>query len=204
MRLGVLAFLQRETDSLNGRLLLLTATSGIANALNLAVINGAVESMQKGGPSWYHFLWFALSIVLFVYSLRFIMYESSRITEQAMYSVRVRLADKIRHADLLSLEAIGEADIHARISQDTAMIAQAARPLFAAAQGAVMVFCTIVYIAFISPLAMVLCALLIVGGIGAYLKDKNATRARCARRRRKKTNCSAPCPACSRASRKCA
>ena len=52
------------------------------------------------------------------------------------------------------------------------MIAQAARPLFAAAQGAVMVFCTIVYIAFISPLAMVLCALLIVGGIGAYLKDK--------------------------------
>ena len=172
MRLGVLAFLQRETDSLNGRLLLLTATSGIANALNLAVINGAVESMQKGGPSWYHFLWFSLSIVLFVYSLRFIMYESSRITEQAMFSVRVRLADKIRHADLLSLEAIGEADIHARISQDTAMIAQAARPLFAAAQGAVMVFCTIVYIAFISPIAMALCVLLIVGGIGAYLKDK--------------------------------
>jgi len=41
--------------------------------------------------------------------------------------VRLRLADKIRRSDLLTLESIGEADIHARISRDTAAIAQAAR-----------------------------------------------------------------------------
>jgi len=172
MRLGILAFLQRETESLNRKLLLLTITSGIANALNLAVINGAVESMQKGGPSLFHFLWFALSITLFVYSLRYILYESSRITEEAICSVRIRLADKIRRADLLALESIGEADIHARISQDTASIGQAARPLFAAAQGDVMVAFTIAYIATVSPVAMLLCVSLIVAGITFYLNAR--------------------------------
>ena len=93
-RFGILGFLQRETHAVNQKLILLTAVSGIANAMNLAVINAAVESMKKGGPSWQHFLWFALSLALFVYSLRYVLYESTKIAENAICSVRVRLADK--------------------------------------------------------------------------------------------------------------
>lgn len=174
MRFGILAFLQRETHALDRKLLVLTAASGIANALNLAVINAAVEALQKGGPSWQHFLWFGLSITLFVYSLRYILYESTRISEAAICSVRLRLADKIRRSDLLALESIGEADIHARISRDTAAIGQAARPLFAAAQGAVMIVFTMVYIAAVSWVAMLLCLVLIAGGTVKYLRDRKA------------------------------
>lgn len=174
MRFGILAFLQRETHALDRKLLALTAASGIANAMNLAVINAAVEALQKGGPSWQHFLWFGLSITLFVYSLRYILYESTRISEAAICSVRLRLADKIRRSDLLALESIGEADIHARISRDTAAIGQAARPLFAAAQGAVMIVFTMVYIAAVSWVAMLLCLVLIAGGTVKYLRDRRA------------------------------
>ena len=95
-------------------------------------------------------------------------------TEAAICSVRLRLADKIRRSDLLALESIGEADIHARISRDTAAIAQAARPLFAAAQGVVMILCTLGYIAMVSPVAMLLCLILIAGGAGKYFKDRAA------------------------------
>jgi putative ATP-binding cassette transporter len=172
MRLGLLAFLQRETHALDRKLLVLTAASGIANALNLAVINAAVEALKDGGPSWQHLLWFGLSIALFVYSLRYILYESTRIAEAAICSVRLRLADKIRRSDLLALESIGEADIHARISRDTAAIAQAARPLFAAAQAVVMIVFTLGYIATVSWVAMLLCLILIAGGTAKYLKDR--------------------------------
>jgi putative ATP-binding cassette transporter len=160
-RFGIFAFLQRETHALDRKLLVLTAASGIANAMNLAVINAAVDALKGGGPSWRLFLWFGLSIALFVYSLRYILYESTRITEAAICSVRLRLADKIRRSDLLTLESIGEADIHSRISRDTAAIGQATRPLFAAAQGAVMIVCTMGYIALVSPVAMLLCVILI-------------------------------------------
>lgn len=171
-RFGILDFLQRETHALNKRLFTLTAVSGVASAMTLAVINAAVSSMQKGGPSWQHFLWFGLSLALFVYSLRYVLYESTRITENAICSVRIRLADKIRRSDLLALESIGETDIHARISRDTAAIAQAARPLFAAAQSAVMIVFTLAYIATVSPVAMLLCVGLIAGGAAIYLKDR--------------------------------
>jgi len=173
-RFGILSFLQQETHALDRKLLVLTAVSGIANAMNLAVINAAVDALRGGGPSWQHFLWFGLSIALFVYSLRYILYESTRIAEAAICSVRLRLADKIRRSDLLTLESIGEADIHARISRDTAAIAQAARPLFAAAQGAVMILCIMGYVALVSPVAMLLCLILIAGGAGKYFRDREA------------------------------
>jgi putative pyoverdin transport system ATP-binding/permease protein len=174
MKFGIIGFLQNETHALNRKLLILTAASGIANALNLAVINAAVDALRGGGPSWKHFVWFALSIALFVYSLRYILYESTRIAEAAICSVRLRLADKIRRSDLLTLEAIGEADIHARISRDTAAIAQAARPLFAAAQGVVMILFTLGYIAIVSPVAMLLCVILIASGAAKYFRDRAA------------------------------
>jgi putative ATP-binding cassette transporter len=172
MRFGVLAFLQRETHALDRKLLVLTAVSGIANAMNLAVINAAVEALSGEGPSWQHFVWFGLSIALFVYSLRYILYQSTGITEAAICSVRTRLADKIRRSDLLALESIGETDIHARISRDTAAISQAARPLFAAAQGAVMILFTLGYIAVVSRAALGLCLILIACGGVKYLKDR--------------------------------
>jgi putative ATP-binding cassette transporter len=173
-RIGILGFLQRETHALNKKLFVLTAVSGVANAMNLAVINASVDALKTGGPSWQHFLWFGLSIALFVYSLRYVLYESSRIAESAICSVRVRLADKIRHSDLLALETIGATDIHARISRDTAAIAQSARPLFSAAQSAVMIVFTLGYIATVSLVAMLLCAGLIAGGAAVYLKDRKS------------------------------
>lgn len=172
MQFGIFAFLQRETRALDRKLLLLTVVSGIANATNLAVINAAVDSLRGDGPSWRYFLLFGLSTLLFVYSLRYILYESTRITEVAICNIRLRLADKIRRSDLLALESIGETDIHARISRDTAGISQAARPLFAAAQGVFMILFIIAYIAIVSPVAMALCVILIAGGAGTYFRNR--------------------------------
>ena len=172
MHLKILDFLQHETHALDRKLFLLTAVSGIANAFILAIINSAAESIAKGGPHWRHYLLFTLSILLFAYSLRYVLFHSSRIAEEAICSVRVRLADKIRHCNLLALESIGEADIHARISRETSLIAQAALPLFGAGQSFIMVLFTMGYIAIISPMAVLVCLAMIAGGVSIYLKDR--------------------------------
>ena len=174
LRFGILEFLQRETSALDRKLLVMTLASGTANALILAVINAAVESMRHGGPNWRHLLLFVLALALFAYSLRYILYESSRIAEEAIRNVRVRLADKIRRSDLLTLESIGEADIHARISRETSAIGQAARPLFSAAQSSIMVIFTLAYIAIISPMAVLISVAMIVCGVAIYLKDRKS------------------------------
>ncbi len=162
---------------LDRKLLLMTAASGTANAAILAVINASVDVTGKGGPDWRHFTLFGLALLLFVYSLRYVLYESTRISEEAIRRVRVRLADKLRRADLFSLEAIGEADIHARISRETAAIVQSARPLFGAAQSAVMVLFTMLYVAVVSPVAVILCGAMIASGVLVYLKDRRVVEA---------------------------
>ena len=171
-RPAILEFLQRETHALDRKLLLMTAASGTANALILAAVNSAVGSMGKDGPGWRHFLLFTLSLALFAYSLRYTMFHSSRIAEEAIRNVRLRLADKIRRTDLGALESIGEADIHARVSRETSAVAQAARPLFSAAQSVVMVAFTTVYLAIVSPMAVLICGTMIAGGVLVYLKDR--------------------------------
>ncbi len=152
----------------------MTAASGTANAAILAVINASVDVIGKTGPDWRHFSLFGIALALFVYSLRYVLYESTRISEEAIRRVRVRLADKVRRADLFSLESIGEADIHARINRETSVIVQSARPLFAAAQSAVMVLFTMLYVAAVSPIAVILCGAMIAGGVAVYLKDRRA------------------------------
>jgi len=172
--LGILEFLQQETHALDRKLLVMTAASGTANAAILAVINASVDVIGKTGPDWRHFSLFGIALALFVYSLRYVLYESTRISEEAIRRVRVRLADKVRRADLFSLESIGEADIHARINRETSVIVQSARPLFAAAQSAVMVLFTMLYVAAVSPIAVILCGAMIAGGVAVYLKDRRA------------------------------
>jgi putative ATP-binding cassette transporter len=172
--LQIIDFLQQETHALDRRLFVMTAASGTSHALILAVINAAAASGGQDGPSWKNLFLFILILILFVYSLRYTLSESSRLAEAAIRNVRVRLADKIRRSDLQALEAIGETDIHARISRDTAAIAQAARPLFSGAQSALMLVFTLFYIAFVSPLAGLLCAGVIAAGILLYLRDEKA------------------------------
>ena len=176
MKLGldlkILDFLQRETQAFDRKLLLMTAASGTANALILAVINAAAGSIPEGGPNWRHMLMFILTLGMFAYALRYILVESSRISEEAVRNVRVRLADKVRRLDLESLEAIGEGDIHGRIIRETSAIAQAARPLFAAAQSLVLLVFTMGYILFVSPVAALLCVGILGFGIVVYLRDR--------------------------------
>jgi putative pyoverdin transport system ATP-binding/permease protein len=171
-RIELLKFLQRETEDLDRKLLLMVIASGVSNALILDVINSTVQVMEKNGPDWKHFVWFGGTVFLFIYSLQYVLHASTRITESAISSVRIRLADKIRCSELLALEEIGAADIHARISRDTAAIAQSVRPLFVAAQSLLMVIFTMLYLAFISPVATGLCLILIVGGIVIYLRQR--------------------------------
>jgi len=76
-QIGILDFIHRETQGITTKLFILTASAGVANALNLAIINNAVSSIAQNGPKWSDFALFALSLTLFVYSLRYILYEST-------------------------------------------------------------------------------------------------------------------------------
>jgi len=80
--------------------------------------------------------------------------------------------DKVRHSELLPLEGIGRAEIVAAITKETAALTQASNSLAFMGQGAVLILFIAVYVAFLSPLALVL-GILVVSVAGAVFHSKS-------------------------------
>ena len=172
-RLPILEFLQRESRGVISRKLpILIVVSGVANTLILAIINTAAAGVERNDSQWQNILLFGMSLALFVYALRYILTESTQLVEVAIANVRWRLADKVRRINLRRLEEIGEADINARISRETSSITQSVRPLFVAAQSAMMVAFTLVYIGFVSVEALAISVAMISAAIFLYLRNR--------------------------------
>ncbi|WP_156790509.1 cyclic peptide export ABC transporter [Sulfurospirillum barnesii] len=165
-------FLQKESRGVNQKLIVIIVLSGISNALLLAIVNASITPEFLKNPETKYFFIFALCIGLFIYSLRYLMYNSSEIIEEAVDKVRTRLVDKILMCDLRTLEEIGDSDVYTRISRETASISQNMRSIFMAAQSAFMVVFTVLYISFISFQAFLISAAMILFATFIYLRNR--------------------------------
>lgn len=165
-------FLQKESRGIDRKLFIITVLSGISNALLLAVVNKAIspEFLKNADPKY--FFYFVLCIGLFIYSLRYLLYHSSEIIEEAVDRVRTRLIDKILMCDLRTLETIGNSDVYTRISKETSSISQNMRSIFMAAQSSFMVIFTVIYISFISMQAFFISVSMILFATYIYLRNR--------------------------------
>ena len=127
------SFIKAETDIPTSRVALMATVSGLSNTLLLAIVNAAADhaSMAEGdrSVSTRLFLFFLITIVLYIYSQRYILRISNVEVERLVGRLRIRLADKIRRADLGPLEGIGKGEIYTVVNRDTQTISQAASPM---------------------------------------------------------------------------
>jgi len=152
----LLELFRRETTIPRFRHLFLAGLSGIANAGVLAVINVSATNVAGGRSNVSNLFLFALAIGVFVVSQRHLMAEVCREVEALVHAVRVRLLNLARRAEFLEIEEIGRADIHACLSRETQVISQAAPNIVIALQAAILVLCTMVYMAILSMTAFLL------------------------------------------------
>jgi len=169
-------FLKRESGKTLQTITGIAVISGIANAMLLAIVNAATSSDITRGDLTKYFLLYLLSISLFIFTKQHILKKSSIHVENIIRNLRIRIANKIRHSDLLHLEETGSSTIFARISQDAAQISVTVTYVGNAFQSAVMVLFSVIYIAFISIPAFLITLASILLGIVSYFKyRKSAT-----------------------------
>jgi putative ATP-binding cassette transporter len=164
-------FFTRHADVSLPRVIAVAAISGLSNALLLAVINKAAQVVEDGGVSWQMFGLFAIAIVLYIVSQRYILHVASVEVEKIIAKLRVSFGDKIRQADLDAIEGLGRAQIYAGVNTETLTISQAAAPLMIACQGAILVFFSLAYMYYLSGWAFVLT--LVIVGIGVAIHFSN-------------------------------
>jgi putative pyoverdin transport system ATP-binding/permease protein len=182
--MNFLRFLKRETQRPLHNILTMAGLSGITNAVLLAIINAVAGGAGGGGGSgssgggsqqplnFRSFLMFAIALTLFVICQKYILHRSTIIIEEILAKVRVRVSNKLRKADLLSLENIEQKEIYNRLTQETMVISNSAALLILSVQSAIMLFFVGIYIAILSIVAFIVISLLLVSAIIHYMNNQ--------------------------------
>ncbi len=171
-----LQLVRREMQGSLHRLLLVSCFGGVSTATILATINAGAHAADSGRISLWSAALFIIALLLFVKTQHYILITTTAEIEGIIHKVRVRLMDYVRRSELLPLEAIGRADIVAAITKETTSLTQASNMLAFAAQGGILIFFVVIYVAYLSLIAFVLS--IVVVGVGAalfYAKSRQLT-----------------------------
>lgn len=164
-------YLAAETAVSKLRLVTFLALSGITNSLLMVIINYAAQDAAEDGIGTRLILLFCIGLLLYLVSQKFILRVAAHEVERIVERLRVRLASVIRHADLLPVERVGASRIFGGITKETLTLSQSALPMMIACQSAVMVIVSIVFVAVVSPAALILVVVIIGLGVAVHLRN---------------------------------
>lgn len=159
---------------LRRKILLVSAASGISNAMLLMVTNTA--AVQGGG--FFDLVAFIGLFTLYAIGFRACFNQVTVLFEDAVERTRTRIAGKLRGLDLLGLNQLDSTTVYNRLTQQTAVISDAAGVLAASLQSAALVVFTALYLASVSIPAFILAVLLIGGGLLTYFHRAGEVNAR--------------------------
>lgn len=168
----LLQLIRRESSVSLVWLLVIAAISAISNTLLLIIVNVALKSMVKEQPTFRWFFLFTVLLVIFGLTRRHLLIVVSKEFEQILHKVRTRVADKIRRADLLSLEGLERAGIYATVQRETLEISSIGKPLVSVVQALLLLILMLFYILYLSPFAFLFTASIIAASSLFYLARK--------------------------------
>ncbi|MCB9230912.1 MAG: cyclic peptide export ABC transporter [Bacteroidia bacterium] len=161
--------LRQESGNSVRKLMIYGVISGVANAILLAIINAAADSVGFEQVNLRYLGMFIVSMALFYLTKNFILRRSTILVEETVARIRTRVLDKIRQSELLQIDQIGKSEIYARLTQDANLISQTAGIIISSFQGGIMVVCCIIYIGFISLPAFITAVLTLTFGVIIYV-----------------------------------
>ena len=166
----LLRLIQREAKGKRVNIILAAVVSGLSNAGILILINTATQNGTNGGSNGGGLFVFILLMLLYVYCLRYTLDVTTRIFEDIVDAKRRNITDKIRKADLLTLDHIGKSRIYNVLTREATFLSEASRILSAGLQAFVMVLFASLYMILLSVTGFVVTLVLISCGIASGIK----------------------------------
>jgi len=173
----LLYFMQKEIKGSWYSAIGMAVISGIANAALLAIINASLEDAASSEGQFRYFFLFIISLVVFYIAKKFALVQTTKMIEEALKNLRLRITDKIRQSHLMVIEKFKRGQIYTKISQDLNFISQITTLIANAAQESVMLFCCLLYIFWLSPWAGMLLCFFAAFAIWLYISHRKIVSA---------------------------
>ncbi len=155
-----------ETDVSKQQILFLAGIAGVANSLLLIILNEAATAMDNALIEVQLLVQYIIAFVLFIYAQRMSQKKAVTAVEHALQKVRIRLADKVRHCDLRTIEEIGDIENYSSLTQGANTISQAVMYLITGVEALLVLVFASLYLLWLSPpsfmVAMVLISITIL------------------------------------------
>lgn len=166
---ALLEFYRRESTISAIPTIMMGIISGLAQGILLGIITIAADTASYETLNFQFFVMFVLAFAIMILGRRYTFKQSSVIVENLIRDVRVRLSDKIRSTDLLFLENVGTGELYSRLANDTNLISQSAIMIINACQSAVIVFFSLLFVAWLSKAALLITLLAFFLGAINYI-----------------------------------
>ena len=165
----LLEYFKKESTVSLQKMVFMAVVSGVSNGMILMLINASAENAWNQDVNFKYLLLYAIALMLFVYTKKMAMSDATVVVEQVIRDVRVRIANKIRHADLPFVEKLGPQQVYTTVAQDTNLISQTAIVMINAASSAIMLVASLLYIAYVSMVAFVITLVSIAMAVSLYV-----------------------------------
>ena len=157
-------FLTQEAGVPKRRIVVMSLLTGACNALMLGLLNvAAAQAGSTSGRDGRLFAAYLVAFALYAYTQRRSMLDAMGAVERTIERIRLRLTDKVRRAPMRLIEQAGGLPGFAALTQDTQVIAQSGARVVTTLQSVLLLAFTMLYLAWLSPLACLAVAL-VVGG----------------------------------------
>lgn len=151
----VVELLRGEISANPKRFVVMAGLAGLSNAMVLGIINSAAGHVTDE-LNVRELVMFAAAIGLYLTSQKYITGFSAREVEMVMHRLRLRILSKLVRTDLLTLERLGRADVHAAMVRDTQTISQSAGLIVMAVQSSILIVFAMLYLLILSRTAFFL------------------------------------------------
>ena len=150
------------------KILAAAAISGLLQAACLVIINQAGEQTDTDSLNFRLFALFMVCIGAFALANKYAFAHTVTRAGQIIYDTQLRIADKLRRSDLRSFERLDRTQVYKNLLEHTDVLFEAARYITVTLSSAVMLLASFAYIALLSPMALILCAIIIGASIVIY------------------------------------
>lgn len=135
-----------------GRIGITIVFTGLASIALLGLINEVAFNGRQASEDLSYYL---VAMGIFALGTRYLNIRVTRLVEQQLLRLRLRIMEGVRNSELTHIERLGREDIHVALSQDVALVSNSADMLISAVQQAVMLLFCMIYVAWLSPLAFI-------------------------------------------------
>ncbi len=165
-------FIKTEVGRLNKTMVLMTGMAGMANGLAVATAIHTALNLQPGSLHFREFLLFFSLMALFWFCKRYSMNESTKLVEDVLRNIRLRILAKLRTTDLLGLEGIDKGIFYSALATDATTVSSSTTLAVNAVSSVVMLGFITIYIAIISAKALFISVAIVSLMVVLYLRNE--------------------------------